>query len=180
VITNTLDLMIWPTEHSFVREIDPRRVREAKLADPNLIVAAVRSIKHNVVCTLLHYFFHLNALSRLTLLIFFSLMATLGYPHHDNGFGFGRAPSLSRRPSHHSAYGGKPQVAFPYGDQHAGLQGEVGVIFILLHIIIAVVISLMFLRSQPYHQSSYPVYPQSDRRSRHMPGKYLPGQDICY
>ena len=105
-------------------------------------------------------------------------MATLGYPpHHDNGFGFGRAPSLSRRPSHHSAYGGKPQVAFPYGDQHTGLQGEVGVIFISLHIII----SLMFLRSQPYHhQPSYPVYPQSDRRSRHMPGKCLPGQDICY
>ena len=56
VIINTLELIIWPTDHSFVREIDPRHVREAKLADPNLVVAAVRSIKHSVVCTLLQYF----------------------------------------------------------------------------------------------------------------------------
>jgi len=69
-------------------------------------------------------------------------MATLAYPPHPaNDFAFGRQPSqnFSRRQSFHSGYGGQPQVAFPYSDQHAGmypdqpsLHGEVGGKLILL------------------------------------------------
>lgn len=69
-------------------------------------------------------------------------MATLPYPPHpSNDFAFGRQPSqnFSRRQSFHSGYGGQPQVAFPYSDQHAGMysdqpsfHGEVGGKLVLL------------------------------------------------